>query len=830
MIENYPRFGQRLSPTLLRDFLPAHLRDLGESVWQHYTHAQCESLSEEVIQHARREALNIRRRLGHHRLPALPAHIRLHHLPLEVRTVNCLITLGLEEDLSTFARLTINRLFATRNFGVKSLIDLLVTLESLRDDWASNPVIGESACNEDEIDNFDGNETISDADITIIVEHCERRLPLPLRVRSKILPPVPAGLMLHSLGLRLRTYNALRHAGFVRQPERLSGRSLDELLCLKNFGRGSLQDLLINLKPFFINSVEAQESFRAALETLMAEARLLEATPFADKIMPHDARLGVYLARISTEAANAREVAARILSNIEAEVRPLDTSARIKELRARIVAASSMSLEQELASFVAHVKNERNREIYIRRHGFNGRAAQTLESIAVNHNMTRERVRQICNRAMIGFGKEKAFAPRLDAALDFISANLPALTVELSEKLRASGITDTAFDIESLADAAILFQREVPFMLEDVGERKLVIASGGNASETNAAARKIITAARRKIEHWGAATIDDTCAQASPHLSLPETVATHLITGQDDFEWLDEAGGWFWLKDVKRNRVLNRVAKILRVASDVRLGELRSGIRRHYRMEGFAPPQRVLAEMCRRVGWCVVDDEGRVTAMKLPETLGVMGEAETIMHEILQAHDSIMVREDFERACLARGMNRTTFFVYLDNSAIIVRHARGVYGLRGADVEPGVIEAMIPRRTHSRVLKDYGWLPDGRLWLGFKLSQSIALNGVCSIPVALSHYIQGEFQLVNVNGSFLNTFVARNSSAWGFGSFVRQRGGEAGDVFVIVFDLQSRRVTPHLGDETLLNEYQYPDEIKPAVLVEPTDETDIYAL
>lgn len=824
-IENYPRPNQRIAPKMLREYLPARLRDLDESAWQRFTPQECEAFGAMVIRCASEAVSAIRSELGARKLPPLPPTVRLHQLPLQVRTMNCLVMLGLDEDFSVYKRLTIGKLLATRNFGVKSLVDLLVTLETVAEMGTDAP-LGDDEQLEDASGALTASEFVLTAqDIEAVIGYCHAgQLPPPM-LCGKVFPPIPAKLDLRSLDLRVRTYNALNLAGFVEAPQELGGRTLQELLSLKNFGKDSLLDLLTRLAPLISNSPEAQQSRDNALERLREEASLLEAMPGADEITVHDVRLGAIMRRISVAAADAQEAAEQILADPEAVARPSQTVAAIIELRERVAALSDMKLEEEFASFVAQVSNNRNAEIYIRRNGLDGAPEQTLEATAQSYGMTRERVRQICSAIIRRSGEMKPFMPRLDAALDFIAANAPCVADEISGKLRTHGFSVVAFDLGSISNAARLFRREVPFAFAEASARRIAIPAGGDY-----AAGKIVSTARRRIRQWGAATLADASAEAAAAASLPEEVARSIIRSRADFEWLDEERDWFWLKSVPRNRVINRMAKVMRVAPVISIAELRDGVRRHYRMEGYAPPRRVLTEMCKRLSWCqIIGEDGTVTATAIPERLGVLSDMETLMMEILQTHDSIMRRDDFERVCLARGMNRATFFVYLDYSPIIIRHMRGVYGLRGATVAPGVAESLAPKIKRTKVLQDYGWLPDGKLWVGYKLSESVVTNGVCGIPASLAEHVQGEFGMNDQDGVFINTFTARNSSAWGFGAFLRRRGGEAGDTFVMVFDLQARTVTPHIGDDSLLDEFQQPD-VEKGLLLTSVPPNDLAAL
>jgi hypothetical protein len=106
------------------------------------------------------------------------------------------------------------------------------------------------------------------------------------------------------------------------------------------------------------------------------------------------------------------------------------------------------------------------------------------------------------------------------------------------------------------------------------------------------------------------------------------------------------------------------------------------------------------------------------------------------------------------------------------------------------------------------VLKDCGWTHQGKLWVGYHLSENSILSGLCSIPSSLTRFISGDFTLNAVDGSVIGTLATNNTSAWGLKPFIRRKGVEAGDYLVLVFDLPSRIAVAHLGDENLLDDFQ----------------------
>jgi hypothetical protein len=181
---------------------------------------------------------------------------------------------------------------------------------------------------------------------------------------------------------------------------------------------------------------------------------------------------------------------------------------------------------------------------------------------------------------------------------------------------------------------------------------------------------------------------------------------------------------------------------------------------------------------------------------------------ELTMARLLKEHGPIMKRKDLEELCVCAGIKRATFYVYLDYSPIIERYAAGVYGLRGAEAAPGEIQSLVPSRRPGRVLLDHGWTSDGRIWIGYRLSEAMIASGVFNIPGGLRRFLEGTFVLDTAYGDRIGTLALRDSGAWGLSPLFRRRSGEVGDTLVLCFDLSKRHAAAQIGDEGLLDDFQ----------------------
>ena len=563
---------------MLREFLPDTLRNLDESEWQQKTAAERLNIAESVVSEVRRALPVIRERIGYYFLPTPPPDLRLGDLDLETRTYNCLVALGAHDDLRIIGRLTVNDLLATQNFGAKSLVDLLIALEFV---GSQNYTLGQLE-HVRQLSEIKFRGVINAEDIATIRECIVTQARIPVNIRQRRLPQLPENLKLDRLYLKNRTYNCLEKAGFTERPQELSGQTVDALLSLPAFGMDSLADLLMTLEPFLCLTEEDERRRAEAAHELVIEAKLLEEIAQADLISVDDPRLGPLLRAISPDARNAQEAAEGLLNGTHAPLDPAAITRNIRQFREQVEALSQIKLEDELMSLIVGTRSQRNAEIFARRFGFDGREEATLQELGDEYGVTRERIRQICDGVERLLQGRMPFAPMLDRALDSVVKKLPGIAGEVEAQLVSEGIAKKPFRLESLQSVAKLLGRGVPYSISEVGGQRTVLAAGVDYS-----ASKILQVARRAIEHWGAATVEDVTVQAAEKSAFPPDLVLRVITTQGDFRWLDEQRGWFWLHSVPRNRLVNQIEKILAAADEIDIGELRTGVRRHYRMEGF---------------------------------------------------------------------------------------------------------------------------------------------------------------------------------------------------------------------------------------------------
>jgi hypothetical protein len=516
-----------------------------------------------------------------------------------------------------------------------------------------------------------------------------------------------------------------------------------------------------------------------------------------------DLRLGVRLSEWTPEVIRQRKnLFGRELKKLR--------DARAEKFRQSLY-GSADTLETELSLLATFAGSERNSRIVTKYFGWNGDGTTTLEAVGVEFGVTRERVRQILARFEKKLGwriNRKVLAtPILDQALQFIVEVAPCHVEKIETGLVAKGITGKPFRLDGLLRTTELLRLKFPYNLVRLGRQRFVMLP-----EDRRATAAIVRYSRRIVGKQGVATVSDVVAQAEEEIGrrISADFGIAVLSSLPDFTWLDETSGWFWRSALPsgRNRLINNIEKILSVTNSIDISELRAGVSRSYRTEGFAPPRRVLLEFCRRLSWCRVERNAVIADPPLDWEKVLAGANEWAICAVLKEHSPVLRTNELEKLCLELGMNEHSFNLFLAYSPIITKYAIGVYGLRGARIPPGLIESLTTVRTVGKLIMDYGWTSDGRIWLGISLSEAILRTGIFGIPAAMKRFIEGDFVLKSADGLTIGNLKIKDSGGWSLKPFFRRRGGEPGDCLVLTFHPSSREAVAYLGDEDLLEDFR----------------------
>jgi sigma-70-like protein len=854
----YPRPGQRLAPRLLaevlQDALPAEfaeqggeefvrLADLDETAWERFDAEACRVLGAEIVQAVGRAARQPAP-FTSLQLPPIPSGMSLENLELESRTFNCLVAMGIEDRPQDLARMTIDGVLCLRGFWGKCLVDLLTSIEYATDHpevrtirrtrhqasrqnretfgryprrgyrlapavlqeildvpvpghEIDNPAVrGLRLCDLDETVSQDlHDDELSKLGRAVIarVNVCSHKR----AVRERKFPAPPKGMRLQDLALENRTYNCLVREGLGARFEDIGNYTIGDLLALKAFGAKCLLDLLSSLETTMARS----KSLDAALTR---EAETLGRMPEAALVHFSDPRLGALLRSIDKDADTLADLAGNIIRRRVDPPDPVALTRQIGEVRQQIQKLRQMHLGAELAEVFSPASQPRDREIISEYYGWDGGGRRTLEELGQQHGLSRERIRQVCMRAAKRHSHAKVFAPALDTAIEFVGSHVPIATADLRHEFDAAGLGRLFLAPEMILQAAGFLARNGEFNTISIGDVELIVDA-----RTAHLPKQISQVARRIALATGIATITDVVRQIEGRqVARPEPdLIRAVLEALPNFQWLDGNQTWFHLESGSQYGLPNMIEKVFSVCPRIDVSRLRASLARHRRSGRKVPPTRVLLAFCEQRPGIVV--EGRTLVAESPasqeETLSGV---EAAMVLILQQHGPVLERGAFEEHCLAAGMNRFSFNATLMTSPVIAQLGRSVYGLVGTTASRRMVRSLASKRSSSsapRVLRAFGTLADGRVYLSYRLSKAAISGGVTTVPAGLRERVEGCYQIRTADSAESGKLVARSGCAWGLGPALRNQRARPGDHMVLLLDLDQKTGHVYLGERDLLD-------------------------
>jgi hypothetical protein len=292
-------------------------------------------------------------------------------------------------------------------------------------------------------------------------------------------------------------------------------------------------------------------------------------------------------------------------------------------------------------------------------------------------------------------------------------------------------------------------------------------------------------------------------------LGIPETKIENIrgiIDALPSVQWLDEEKTWLYAAGSPRNRLLNLAAKALGVCPRIRLTELRRAVAKSRRLS-MAPPQKILRSFVQQIGLGKVEGD-MITAN--PGMVVVPG-PETVegkMLTVLDEHGPVMAGEDFADKCVAAGVNPISFYIYRLISPVVAALGNGIYCKVGAELPIGLVEEIRAHRKATARVSDHGWMPNGNIWFGFKLSRSVIATGSVLLNSFVSDLVQGEWEVRLPDGSTYDRVKCRDVFITSFRKAFSVLGVEPDDFVALEFDHRAKIVIARAGGLELFESMQ----------------------
>ena len=136
-----------------------------------------------------------------------------------------------------------------------------------------------------------------------------------------------------------------------------------------------------------------------------------------------------------------------------------------------------------------------------------------------------------------------------------------------------------------------LLEEEDLFDVVSVGEATLTIKK-----DEADYFKRVPRIARAIVSAFGCGHIEHILSDldAGSERTIDALQVTIILDQNPDVRWLNQEREWFTIVETKRNRLSNIVRKVLSVAQEISISELRGAVKRVHRLDGFAPPLRYL--------------------------------------------------------------------------------------------------------------------------------------------------------------------------------------------------------------------------------------------
>jgi hypothetical protein len=321
--------------------------------------------------------------------------------------------------------------------------------------------------------------------------------------------------------------------------------------------------------------------------------------------------------------------------------------------------------------------------------GLKQKKSPTLEVVGIKYGVTREWMRQIVKSTETALKLARFPMKQLRAAFECIEQSGVIKEEEVPVLLHSHSLHNEHVSFSGLLKTAKFFGISCRLGVEVVDGKRLV-----GLPASLARIKRIRKITHREISSDGCATVAEILSLMSDDLGddFDGDEVRKVLINLEDFAWLDEKSGWFWISG-KKNSLLTQLDKILAVSPQVGLPVLREAIGRSRRMDGFSPPTGVLKALCEQLDDCEVVGGDFVVDKRPRLQEKIFKENELKLIKVFQQSGPVLTHPMVHELCIQSGMNGTTVNIYLGDSPVIHRIAYCVYTLVGAKITPGLVAA-----------------------------------------------------------------------------------------------------------------------------------------
>ena len=363
----------------------------------------------------------------------------------------------------------------------------------------------------------------------------------------------------------------------------------------------------------------------------------------------------------------------------------LDHSKSMRSIHRTI---SRQSLENQLVGLLAAASRESGDrfDALLARLGWLSADQTTLEEAGAGIGVTRERMRQLQRKALKPL-PARIWLPKLDEALNLLEQAAPLLSDEAAALLQDAGVTDQPLPPVAVDRAAQALRGQSPF------NPKLLAQGIVYVGELPVPLDRIISLASKRARASGISDLAMLCTElAATGVAIPVEVLGVLLQNSERIELLDDSSFCDPGAPRGRDRLENSLRRMLTVASKLTLDSILEGLNREYRFRNAsrrdfdiirAPSRSALrAYLQLHAEFRLRNDEASLIAPEPADA--VLGKSEFTLIEVLnKSPDGVMPLNDAVNTCVARGVNRTTAYLYFRYLPTVEEAFPGHFSARG---------------------------------------------------------------------------------------------------------------------------------------------------
>ena len=416
--------------------------------------------------------------------------------------------------------------------------------------------------------------------------------------------------------------------------------------------------------------------------------------------------------------------------------------------------------------------------------GWDGLGGATWDELGNRHALPSGHLSHTTQLCLERLRLRRVASPILDEVITAVNLTIPAPAEAITDQLVDLGLIDDRFDFRGIGTAGEVLGKPPSWTVVRCGKIRLL-----TERDQSRTAILVTRALNKRMRAAGVVRLDDLLADFRGTTARPITRRDlqDLVNAQPGVEQLEKMPGWFWRRAPETNPVVRDIAKMLSVATAIDLSTLRQGLLRGRQDSALCPTEDVLAALCS-ASFKTRSKRRRIMLARPLDPRRFLDQRERRLVKILQAGSNVLTRKEIQIAWLETRRDLGRLDRLLHRSPFIEQLGRGVYSLRGSQVQPGQVERICSGRTSVKQIIDYGWQDDGQLWLKCRVTPTLLASGRVTVPAGLRRFLLGNLTLLDAGGTELASIVCSDSGALPLQGYLRWARSPLQSTLLLVVD------------------------------------------